>query len=732
MNTRSPLKQVTLVLCLLPLLMLSRADAKETLSYNRDIRPILSKNCFACHGPDEETREADLRLDVEGDGDGDVDFDEIVARITSGDPDVQMPPPSFNKKLSERDVAALTAWINGGAQYEEHWAFIKPSKPTVPTNVHPVDYFVDEKLKSASLARAPLANPYTRIRRVYLDLIGVPPPVEIADAFASNPSESAYEATVDSLLESPKYGERWARPWLDLARYADTNGYEKDRDRTIWPYRDWVIRAINDDMPFDQFTIEQLAGDMLPGATASQRIATGFHRNTMLNEEGGIDPLEFRFHAMTDRVATTGTTWLGLTLGCAQCHTHKYDPITHVDYYGIMAYLNNADEPEFYVSTDSSHVSTDQSKKENLQLAEKLMVELESHWPNPKEGSQGDTFETALQKWIDSQRALFPQPLNWQTIVPQKMSANIPYLTAETNGVIFAGGDTSKHDIYTLDFSGQATEITSLRLEALPDDRLPDRGPGMTYYEGRKGDFFLAEFQLTDVDGKKIPIANASETYFKNQFGKSQTTAKHTIDGDLQTGWSIAEGAGVRHVAVFNLDEPIKPGTPFTLRMDFGRHFASSLGCFRLSMSGVDGKPVASTLSNEIVQQIHASDAAANPKVREAFMMQSLELKPHADKIRNLRKAPVGTKTLVLRERPAGHSRETRLHHRGEYTQPKKTVSPQLPDALLAEDQTIPLDRLEFARWIVSPENPLTARVVTNRAWAKFFGTGIVDTLDYF
>ena len=265
----------------------------------------------------------------------------------------------------------LKRWIETGAKYDAHWAFVAPKQAAIPGNAggNPIDAFVRTRLEKQGLAPSPEADPYTLCRRLYLDLIGLPPTPEEADAFVQaairNP-QSAIETLVDNLLASPKYGERWARRWLDLARYADSNGYEKDRTRSIWPWRDWVINALNTDEPFDQFTIEQLAGDLLPNATRAQIIATGFHRNTMLNEEGGIDPLEFRFHAMTDRVATTGVTWMGLTVGCAQCHTHKFDPIQHREYYQMMAFLNNADEPEFDLPAPDA---AEQRRKRDEQLA---------------------------------------------------------------------------------------------------------------------------------------------------------------------------------------------------------------------------------------------------------------------------------------------------------------------------------------------------------------------------
>jgi hypothetical protein len=859
------------------------APAAGKISFSRDVRPILSDNCFKCHGPDDakddkgkSLRKAGLRLDVADE----QDWKEVIARIVSTDPEDVMPPPETNKTLEPQEIETLKLWIKQGATYEKHWAFVPPKKASIPTGSHPIDHLYHEKL-------AEQADPYTLIRRVHLDLIGLPPSIEIADAFAADPSPEAFQKIVDDLLASPRYGERWARRWLDLARYADTNGYEKDRDRTIWPYRDYVIKSLNEDKPFDQFTIEQLAGDMLPGATPEQIIATGFHRNTMLNEEGGIDPLEFRFHAMTDRVATTGTTWLGLTTGCAQCHTHKYDPITHHDYFGMMAYLDNTLEPDFQLPDPT----LEQRRIDNLAQAKKLLANLPNKWPKtspnkltfkpqkptsakaeasklevfefiatatgpapakdtytvtfessasqiaalrldtfaskergpgrtehgnfvlteievtaapldgsvpPKKlklhrpsasieqdgfpaahaidgkpdtgwaihkagknahqnqhavflfgqpvshpsgsrftitlkqdyGSQhtigsfqislgrieepsadpGDALDRAYHAWLDREKTnLSP----WKILTPSKMEANVPYLTQEEDGIIFAAGDISKHDIFTLTFPASEEPVHSLRLEAIPDPRLPDYGPGMTYYEGRKGGFFLSEFQIkTD---KPLAFSGSSQTGFGAQYGKGNAAASAAIDGDIQSGWSLKGLIGTQQNAVFNLAEPIPPGTPFTITMHFGRHFASTLGKFRLSASP----------EPKIKAILHKGTL-------QDFLMQAPEMKGHADKIRALQKRVKGTTTLVMQERPAEHPRPTRRRHRGEYTQPKDVVKPRLPDALYPAEQPPPNDRLGFARWLVSADNPLTARVVVNRHWAAFFGEGIVSTLDDF
>ncbi len=363
--------------------------------FNRDVRPILSNRCFKCHGPDEANQEAGLRLDLReaaiqelDSGEraivpGHADSSELVARIISDDPDLVMPPPHAKVSLSADEKRILTAWVEAGAEYAPHWAFLPPVKPELPAvrdaglGSNPIDRFVLARLEAEGLAASPAADPATLCRRVHLDLVGLPPSPEELAAFLADDAPDAYEQLVDRLLASPRYGERWARKWLDLARYADTNGYEKDRPRTIWPYRDWVIRALNDDLPFDEFTIRQIAGDMLPEPAIDDLVATGFHRNTMLNEEGGIDPLEFRYLAVVDRVGTTGTTWLGLTTACAQCHTHKYDPLTHTDYFSLFAMLNNADEPEWIIPGE------ERSRRlaETRATIESLWKELPSHWP---------------------------------------------------------------------------------------------------------------------------------------------------------------------------------------------------------------------------------------------------------------------------------------------------------------------------------------------------------------
>lgn len=709
----------------------------QDLDFQRDVRPLLSNYCYHCHGPDAQGRKGGLRLDVREDAlkagksgelaivPGKAEASEIIRRILSHDEDELMPPPEAKKPITDAQKDILRRWVAAGAEYTPHWAFAKPKAAKVPAGTHPVDFFIRQKLASNGLSPSPEADAHTLARRVSLDLTGLQPePRELAafvKAYRTEP-QAAYERYVDRLLASPAYGERWARRWLDLARYADTNGYEKDRERSIWPYRDWVIQALNADMPFDQFTIEQIAGDMLPQATQAQKVATGFHRNTMLNEEGGIDPLEFRFHAMTDRVATTGATWLGLTLQCTQCHTHKYDPITHTEYYGMMAFLNNADEPDLDLP------DTEQSRQHqaNLKKAAALLQELPAKWPQD-EGKP--PLEAAFETWLAGAETA---ATNWHTLRPEKAVSNLPLLTLQKDGSVLGSGDITKTDTYELDLGMTAQPITAIRLEALPHDSLPAHGPGLCNYEGPKGDFFMGEIKVT-ANGKPVKLVSATESYSKNNFGKNPATAAEAIDGDPQTGWSCAARYGERHEAVFVLAEPLPAGSKLHVQMLFGRHYACPLGHFRLSATDKpDAK--ASAMDNDLVALLLKPPLrdADRQALREHFLLTTPQLAAAATEIRNLRAEPAYPISLVMRERPANHPRPTHRHHRGEFTQPKEEVQPLTLSVLHPYPAGAPRDRLGFARWLVSPENPLTARVVVNRQWATLFGRGLVKTVDDF
>ena len=789
----SALPDMKITAPLLCVLAATRLFADDAPDFSRDVRPILSQHCFKCHGPDDKARKGGLRLDIRDSATkeaksgavalvpGQPDKSELVARIFSTDEDELMPPPSTKRTLTPEQKDTLRRWVAAGAEYQQHWAFVKPKQAKVPDvsaqlsvlsaqskqhvqseklstehwalSTNPIDAFILKRLLEANLAPSPEADPATLCRRIYLDLVGIPPTPAEQDDFlksAIRNRQSAIETLADRLLASPRYGERWARKWLDLARYADTNGYEKDRPRTIWPYRDWVINALNADKPFDQFTVEQIAGDMLPGSTLDQKIATGFHRNTMLNEEGGIDPNEFRFHAMTDRVATTGATWLGLTLGCAQCHTHKFDPLTHREYFQLMAFMNNADEPDI----DLPQADAEEQQKKNTALAAKLLAELPEKWaakhaPKPVENSEAQprasspdstptpkpALDEKFAEWLARERA---RTVQWQPLRPASAKSNMPLLTIEPDASVFRSGDISKSDTYELHFRDVPAGVTAIRLEALPDPRLPAHGPGMAFYEGPKGDFFVAEFTL-HADGQPVKFSGATESYSKNNFGSTPTTAALMLDGDPQTGWSTAGRMGERHTAVLTLPSPaaaISSGGDWTVKLAMGRHYACSLGRFRISIT-TDARPaVARDLPSETESLLALPDekltAVQRVRLREEFLLSLPELKDEASRIRTLRKPVRPPATLGFRERPPENPRPTFIHNRGEYLQPTEPVTPGVPAFLNPIAGNAKPDRLALARWLVSPENPLTSRVIVNRQWAAFFGRGIVKTTEDF
>ena len=403
----------------------------QELQYNRDVRPILADNCFSCHGFDKAKREAGLRLDTsEGalrtldSGDaaivpGKPDESQLLHRILSSD-DGMMPPKESGKKLTDGQKEILKRWIAQGARYDKHWAFIAPHKVPLPSMsansanspVHPIDSFILDRLATEQLAPSPEAESVTLIRRLYLDLLGLPPSIKEVDAFAAamaTDPKRAKDDLIDRLLQNPNYGERWGRWWLDQARYADSNGYSVDAPRQIWKYRDWVIDALNRDLPFDQFTIEQLAGDMLPDATESQRVATGFHRNTQINQEGGIDPEQFRIDSVFDRVATTGSVWLGLTIGCAQCHDHKFDPIEQKEYYRLFAFFNNQEEPEITIYPSELNAPTLLTEQKELDQALRAIVsengEAMRLWEESLTEEQTKSFSKENQKLLSGDKS---------------------------------------------------------------------------------------------------------------------------------------------------------------------------------------------------------------------------------------------------------------------------------------------------------------------------------------
>lgn len=734
-------------------LLLLAALPGSAVDFNQEVRPILAQHCFACHGMDEHARKGKLRLDLpeaaHGKGKsgelaivaGQPEKSELIRRIFSHDADELMPPPEAKKPMADKDKAVLRAWIAEGGQYQAHWAFTAPKQAALPQpGLHPIDAFVRERLKKTGLTPSAEADRQTLARRVTLDLTGVPPTPEEADAFVRDTSADAYEKLVDRLLASPRYGERWARRWLDLARYADTNGFEKDRPRSIWPYRDWVVKALNEDLPYDQFSIKQLAGDLLPDAKADDLVATGFHRNTMLNEEGGADPNEYRFYAMVDRVAVTGVAWMGLTMNCAQCHTHKYDPVLHTDYYALMALLNNADEPTYFIPpNDLAQREADHARR--VREAEEALA---ARFPGGPAA-----LEKGFGAWLDAQSR---RAARWTTLRPAKMKTTLPTLDIQPDGFILGGGDITKSDVYDLTFDQEIKGAIAVRIEVAPHPLLPNDGPGLTNYEGPLGGFFLSEFQAWQGD-RRLSFGDATATNDEEEdrisdaapapkaaktakgakaAARKKNNASAALDGEMSSGWQVLGGLGQSHTAVFRFEKPTDLSAGWALKMLFEKHYACPLGHFRVSVT-TDPQATATGHPAEIEAMLAGAAPHDETRLRQRFLETTPELAAQAKALANLRKqVPRGQPTLVMRERPAAHPRPTFRHHRGEYLSPKEAVAPAVPAFLPSLPKDAPANRLTFARWLFAPENPLTARVAVNRQWQAFFGRGFVRSLEDF
>src|SRR5215467_12117336 len=463
-----------------------------------DIRSLLDRACFSCHRG--ENAAGGLSLDssagiskggksgavvVPGNAGGSL----LFQRVVSSDRAARM--PLGGSPLPAEQVAVIRKWIDEGAVWtagvgntaavRKHWSYVKPVRPPVPSVNgavrNPIDNFVLARLQKEKLNFSPEASKETLIRRVSLDLTGLPPTLGEIDAFLADDRPDAYERLVERLLASPHYGERWARPWLDLARYADTNGYEADRRRTMWKYRDWVIDALNRDMPYDRFTIEQIAGDMLPDATREQKIATGFHRNTMFNEEGGVDQWEQHWDVLVDRVNTTAAVWLGITLGCAQCHNHKYDPFSQKEYYQLMAFFSNSVR-DSEASSRGKEPVLDLATPDQEQTRKKLKAEIDALEAKLK--AETPQLAKAQAVW---ERKQLNATSEWKTIRPSSIGASSgTTLAAMPSGAILARGKNPQRETFVIEGEAPMEKLTGIRLEALPHEQLPRGGPGRDIY----------------------------------------------------------------------------------------------------------------------------------------------------------------------------------------------------------------------------------------------------------
>jgi mono/diheme cytochrome c family protein len=727
--------------------------AAEAVDFNRDIRPILAGSCFKCHGPDEATRKAGLRLDERDaalqaarSGEraivpGELEASELLRRVTTSDEDDLMPPPKDGERLSPEQVARLKQWISEGATYRKHWAYEQPVTPALPEVQQTgwprtaLDYFVLARLEAEGLTPAPEAPRTTLIRRLSFDLTGLPPTPEEVAEFVNDPEPRAYERLVERLLGSPHYGERWARPWLDLARYADTNGYEADYRRSIWPYRDWVINALNADLPFDQFTIEQLAGDLLPNPTREQKIATGFHRNTMVNTEGGTDDEEFRTAALVDRVNTTFSVWLGSTMACAQCHTHKYDPFTINEYYQALAILDQTTDKGKANAPELSLPTPEQKKKQDEinALIKPLQARLDT---------QTTELDAAQNDWEAGLRARW-QKLSaaWQVLQPVTMSTtNGVTLEQLADGSIFAGGELPDNSLYEISTTSDEVDRQAFRLEALTDERLPHNSSG----RHEEGDFTVTDFRVLveSADGtavEQVPFNLAWADFSMNGYD-----VRRAVDSSDTTGWAIAayeEKNRTNRYAIFVADRPFGfgPGSRYTIRIHQNSSRAQHLlGRFRLSLA--DGDPADHRALSEVPDRIRWLVLAGTPErgedqrkeVAKHFRSITPLLADTRKQLEELRKQlPKNIPTTLVLE-AVKEPRETHVMLRGNFLNKGEKVTPGVPAVLHPWPEGEPVNRLTFARWLVSPDNPLVGRVTMNRLWETLFGAGIVLTSEEF
>jgi hypothetical protein len=735
--------------------------AADAPHFSRDVLPLLSDNCLACHGQDEKQRKGGLRLDThEGavalkDGiaaivPGKPKDSELLARLVSDDPDEVMPPPkSHKKKLTAEQVAMLTRWIEAGASWGRHWAFEKPEKAPLPYGLkHPVDAFISAWLAKEGLAMAKEAPRHTLARRAAFDLTGLPPYAEALAAFEKDTKPGAYERYVDALLASPHFGERMAMWWLDAARYSDTDGFQADATRTNWPWRDYVIESFNANKRFDQFTIEQFAGDLLPDATPEQKLATCFHRNHMTNGEGGRDPEESRIDYVLDRINTTGTVWLGLTLNCCQCHSHKFDPVTQSEYYGLFAFFDSIDEDgkagtgaKPYLAYESPFAARAVEEAQQLVEARK-----------PAEAAARKAAEVPFEKWL-AERAIEVRGgfAAWRVLEPVELeSIEGTELSRLDDGSIIARGPNPNQDDYRVFAPVKLPRITGLKLEVLPDVA----HTGGKFSRGKSGEFILTDIkvqvrrrgssQIRDILVSDAVADYSPSTKEKREYGD----IKGVLDDDPRNGWTTVGAPKIEpHTGVFALAEPLVLDADEELVFELKQRSTNgdaNIGRFRLSATDQAGATIHSveTAPLEQLAKSGVNDTAKiDPKLREKLFEQFLAdhapyqtEKTALDRAnRQLAEVQAAAKKLnvmVLAERK--EPRDTHVLVRGVWDKKGDKVARGVLTSVGARPLGEDKSRLGLARWLVSRENPLTARVMVNNLWAMLFGAGIVRTPEDF
>jgi hypothetical protein len=751
----------------------SPSAQSKKVDYNRDVRPILADNCFKCHGPDEKQRKAKLRLDTREGllaatsggnavAPGHADKSEVIARITATEANSVMPPPKTGKKLTPDQIATLKAWIDQGATWSSHWAFTAPRKPAVPTidnpqsTIHnPIDNFILARQQKEGLTPSPPAEKVTLIRRVTLDLTGLPPTPEEVDAFLKDTSPQAYEKVVDRLLASPRFGERMAWRWLEAARYADTNGYQTDAGRDMWRWRDWVIEAYNRNLPFDRFTIEQLAGDLLPNPTLDQRIATGFNRNHRGNAEGGIVPEEYAVEYVADRVETTATVWLGLTFTCCRCHDHKFDPFPQKDFYRLFAFFNNVPEKGRAVKFGNSPPFIKAPTREQ----EKKLAELDKQLQTAEKRAEELRTETARaqEKW--EQAVAVDKLSDWSPrrgLVAAFTLDDPGELTAQDGKAVFASGKL-----------GKAADLDGTRfLEAKKagDFGFDDRFSLSCWVFPRKLNGAIVSRGVDEPQGEGygLYLVNGKLQAHYTKRWLDDALRVETLEALPLNRWShivvtydgLRLAAGVKvyinaseaktRVLLDELNQTFQTKEPFRIGSGNGKEqrFNGLIDDVRIYDRVLD-TDVAKMLAvaetpAEILRKSAAQRSIAEiAKLREFFLDAAAPkpLREAVDEVRRLRedrqKFWESIPTVMVMEEMA-NPRETHILSRGEYDKKGEKVTAGVPGALSAFPSGVPNNRLGFAHWLTSPENPLTARVAVNRAWQMHFGVGLVKTAEDF
>jgi hypothetical protein len=734
------------------------AKARRGPDFSRDVFPVLRRACFDCHG--KEKHEGDLRLDQRkvalGGGaivPGKPEESELLRRVSlpRGSDEVM---PARGETLSKREIETLREWIRQGAVWPEnvdlskHWSYIAPLRPVRPKLSErswpktAIDYFVLERLNQERLKPSPPAAPETLVRRVFLDLIGLPPsPAEI-ERFLADPSDNAYERLVDDLLSRPQFGERWARPWLDLARYADSHGFQRDDLRDIWAYRDWVVRALNDDMPFDRFTIEQVAGDLLPGATESQRIATGFHRCVPTNVEAGSAPEETRIVQVIDRVNTTGAVWLGTTLECAQCHDHKYDPFTQKDYYRLLAFFNStemeADRTNPNVPGSIAFRGPSMPIASPDRDAQRKQLEEELAGLRRDEAQRRKQLASDLEKWAVTQSAELaagPQTHVLEVVDFESTGSTDSHRILPDGSVLLVGDDPPDRDTYKVRVRTKLTDIRAVRLDALTDESLPGSGPGRG--DAKRPNFIVHSFRVS-IFGKdaKSTATRVALGAARANYSQPKWDVGGAIDDDPRTGWGIGPRFGEPHWAIFETKEPLDASAGVELLVELDQQFGRALNLGRFRLSAITGKLNGEAAPADVARLLKTAAGQWSAKERQQVLefraardAQLSKVRQEATRLQRAIQSLVPDTTLVMQE--LAKPRPTALLARGDYRSPGETVLAGTPGVL----HSIPTglaNRLTLARWLVDPANPLVARVTVNRWWAEIFGQGIVPTVEDF